>query len=103
MLLVDEGDIEQAVLTLLEIEKSVVEGAGATRVEVSLLVQTIPGREYRFESAVTLKLSGAGGGEALEEATLLSMEQMESRGAMYGQWRKQVVTAERLRASARRR
>ncbi|MCC6833140.1 MAG: threonine ammonia-lyase [Thermoleophilia bacterium] len=27
--LVDEGDIEQAVLTLLEIEKSVVEGAGA--------------------------------------------------------------------------
>ncbi|MFN8122038.1 MAG: threonine ammonia-lyase [Thermoleophilia bacterium] len=29
VLLVDEGDIEQAVLTLLEIEKSVVEGAGA--------------------------------------------------------------------------
>ncbi len=47
----------------------VVEGAGATRVEVSLLVQTMPGREYRFESAVTLTLSGAGGGEALEEAT----------------------------------
>ena len=29
MVLVDEGDIEQAVLTLLEIEKTVVEGAGA--------------------------------------------------------------------------
>ena len=29
MLLVDEGDIEQAVLMLLEIEKTVVEGAGA--------------------------------------------------------------------------
>jgi len=29
VLLVDEGDIEQAVLTLLEIEKTVVEGAGA--------------------------------------------------------------------------
>ncbi len=30
MLLVDEGDIEQAILMLLEIEKTVVEGAGAT-------------------------------------------------------------------------
>ncbi|MCL4184396.1 MAG: ACT domain-containing protein, partial [Burkholderiaceae bacterium] len=28
--LVDEGDIEQAILSLLEIEKTVVEGAGAT-------------------------------------------------------------------------
>lgn len=46
----------------------VVEGAGATRIEVSLLVQTMPGREYRFESAVTMTLSG-GGGEALAEAT----------------------------------
>jgi hypothetical protein len=50
----------------------VVEGGGATRVEVSLLVQTHPGGEYRFESAVTLTLSGAGGeghGQALEDAT----------------------------------
>jgi threonine dehydratase len=29
LLLVDEGDIEQAVLMLLEIEKTLVEGAGA--------------------------------------------------------------------------
>jgi threonine dehydratase len=29
LVLVDEGDIEQAVLMLLEIEKTVVEGAGA--------------------------------------------------------------------------
>ena len=29
MLLVDEGDIEQAIVMLLEIEKTVVEGAGA--------------------------------------------------------------------------
>jgi hypothetical protein len=50
----------------------VVEGGGATRVEVSLLVQTLPGREYRFESAVTLTLSGAPDGaraQTLEDAT----------------------------------
>jgi B12-binding domain/radical SAM domain protein len=34
--------------------------------------------------------------EALDEATLLSMKQMESRGAMYGQWRKHVVSAAEL-------
>jgi len=50
----------------------VVEGGGATRVEVSLIVQTLPGREYRFESAVTLTLSGAGDrarAQTLEDAT----------------------------------
>ncbi len=50
----------------------VVEGGGATRVEVSLIVQTLPGREYRFESAVTLTLSGSNGGagaQTLEDAT----------------------------------
>jgi hypothetical protein len=41
-------------------------------VEVSLIVQTLPGREYRFESAVTLTLSGSNGGagaQTLEDAT----------------------------------
>jgi threonine dehydratase len=31
MVLVDEGDIEQAIVMLLEIEKTLVEGAGAAR------------------------------------------------------------------------
>jgi len=47
----------------------VVEGPGATRVEVSLLVQTLPGREYRFESAASLTLVGDLGQQAIEEAT----------------------------------
>lgn len=36
-------------------------GEGASRVEVSLVVQTYPGREYRFESSVSVTL---GGGDA---------------------------------------
>ena len=38
----------------------------------------------------------------IEDEVGLAMSRLESAGAMYGQWRKQVVTAERLRASARR-
>lgn len=36
----------------------VTEGASTSRVEVSLVVQTHPGREYRFESSVSVTLTG---------------------------------------------
>lgn len=36
----------------------VTEGTSTSRVEVSLVVQTHPGREYRFESSVSVTLSG---------------------------------------------
>ncbi|MFO0758426.1 MAG: TIGR04013 family B12-binding domain/radical SAM domain-containing protein [Byssovorax sp.] len=41
--------------------------------------------------------------EALGEETALAMARMESRGAMYGQWRRQVVAAEELVGRRRRR
>lgn len=50
----------------------VVSGLSTSRVEVSLVVQTHPGREYRFESAVSVTLAGgdaAQRGASLEAAT----------------------------------
>jgi hypothetical protein len=41
--------------------------------------------------------------ETLEPATVRAMEQLESRGRAYGQWRKQLVTAQDLLARRPRR
>ena len=48
LMLVDEGDIEQAILMLLEIEKTLVEGAGAAGLAVSLVLADAPGSEAHF-------------------------------------------------------
>jgi B12-binding domain/radical SAM domain protein len=54
----------------------------------------------RIHSHAFLPLPGTplrnGVPEEIEPTTRLAMERLESRGAMYGQWRKQVVAAEEL-------
>ncbi len=53
LLLVDEGDIEQAVLMLLEIEKTLVEGAGAAGLAALIRHrEKLPGTESQGAGAV---------------------------------------------------
>ncbi len=66
---------------LIEGRVRVVSVASASRVEVSLVVQTWPGREYRFEAAVTVTLSGVGPRRGVEvgEATRRAVQAAASR------------------------
>lgn len=76
--------------------------------EASLaLAERLVARGARVHSHAFMPLPGtplrAATPAPIEDDVALAMSRLESGGAMYGQWRKQVVTAERLRASARRR
>lgn len=70
------------------------------------LAERLVARGARIHSHAFMPLPGTplrgAAPSPIEDEVGLAMSRLESAGAMYGQWRKQVVTAERLRASARR-